>query len=156
LLVRIADTWEGRLQSPESATEILERILKRRPDNVRALLSLARIYENASEIDRARETLDRAIKVARSKPEAAELAFRLGRLEAEVGGEAAGEPHFRRALKDDPGHPGAQEALEKLARGRGDWSLVAELLERRLQASAGSNADPKAQKEQLVELGRVY
>ena len=60
LLVRAAEIWERRLESPESATDILERILERDPKNVRALLSLANIYEGARDLEKSKATLERA------------------------------------------------------------------------------------------------
>src|SRR6185503_15509046 len=136
LLVRAADLWEQKLESPESATEILERILERDPSNVRALSSLARIYENARDLDKARATLAKATELAETPAERAELHFRLGNIEADASNEEAGEPHWMRALDDDSTHAGALQALEKLARGRGDWSRVADLLALRLQQTA--------------------
>jgi tetratricopeptide (TPR) repeat protein len=149
-LVRVADLWEGRLQSPESATEILERILHRDAENVRALLSLARIYENDHDVDRAQATLERAVGVARTREEAAELHVRIGRLLGDVHGEEAAEPHYLKALEAVPGHPAASEALEKVGRARGDWPLVANLLSHRIDRSS----DPD--RALLVELGRIY
>jgi tetratricopeptide (TPR) repeat protein len=131
LLVRAADLWEQKLGSPESATEILERILERDPDNVRALTSLARIYEGARELEKCRATLERAIALAHSGEEKAELYYRIGRLEAEANGEEAAEPHWARALEADYHHAQAAAALEKLARAKGDWGTVADLLSRR-------------------------
>jgi tetratricopeptide (TPR) repeat protein len=155
LLVRAADVWEERLKNPEASTEILERILARDPSNVRALMSLARIYEGAHEVDKARTTLERAIELAATAPEGpsarAELHFRLGKLAADASGDDDAEPHWLRALDDDAGHAGALAAVEKLARGRGDWARVAELLALRLART------PEAERKPLyVELADVY
>jgi tetratricopeptide (TPR) repeat protein len=151
LLVRAADVYEQKLGSADAATEILERILERDPNNVRALTSLAHIYEAAHDVERCRATLEKAIGLASSGPERAELHFRIGRLASDDGGDEAGEPHFAQALDADPGHVGAEEALERIARARGDWARVAELLvlrERRV---------PEAEKRALsVEIAQVY
>jgi tetratricopeptide (TPR) repeat protein len=151
LLVRAADVWEEKLKNPEASTEILERILERDPSNVRALMSLARIYEGAHDVDKARATLQKATELAESPAERAELHFRLGNIEADASNEDAGEPHWMRALDDDSTHAGALQALEKLARGRGDWSRVADLLALRLQQTAEGERKPL-----YVELAEVY
>ena len=157
LLVRAADVWEERLGNPEASTEILERILERDPSNVRALMSLARIYEGAHETDKARATLERAVELADGTPEGlsarAELHFRLGRLAADAGGDEAGETAWLRALDDDTRHPGALGALEKLARGRGDWARVADLLAMRLTATRDNASERRPL---IVELAEVY
>ncbi|HEX9103866.1 MAG TPA: tetratricopeptide repeat protein, partial [Polyangia bacterium] len=151
LLVRAADVWEEKLKNPEASTEILERILARDPSNVRALMSLARIYEGAHDVDKARATLQKATELAGTPAERAELHYRLGQIEADAGGDEAGEPHWMRALDDDASHTGALSALEKLARGRGDWSRVADLLALRLRQT------PEGERKPLyVELAEVY
>lgn len=150
LLVRVADLWEEKLGSPESATEILERILERDPNNVRALGSLARIYEGQQELDKCRATLEKAIALAQTGEEQAELHFRLGRLEADAGGEEAAEPHWLRALDADPSHQAALAALEKVARARGDFGRVADLLELR-----EAHADDETRRGLWLELAQV-
>ncbi|MDB4968610.1 MAG: repeat-containing protein, partial [Myxococcales bacterium] len=151
LLVRAADVWEQRLGNAEASTEILERILERDPSNVRALMSLAHIYESAHDSDKARATLERAVELAESPAERAELHYRLGKLTADATSEEAAEEHWLRALDDDGTHAGALGALEKLARGRGDWSRVAELLA--LRAGELSEAERRPL---YVELADVY
>src|SRR4029077_5689084 len=94
LLVRVADIWEQKLGSPESATEILERILERDPTNVRALMSLAHIYEVARDLTRGKATLERAIALAKVPADAGELCYRLGRMVADEDGEEAAAPYF--------------------------------------------------------------
>jgi tetratricopeptide (TPR) repeat protein len=150
LLVRAADLWEQKLGSPESATEILERILDRDPTSVRALASLARIYEGAHDVDRARATLERAIALAQTGAEQAELYFRIGKLEADANGDEAGEPWFAQALTADGTHAGAAGALEKHARARGEWARVAELLALRTERATG--ADQRALDLELAQV----
>jgi tetratricopeptide (TPR) repeat protein len=151
LLVRAADLWEQKLGSPDSATEILERILGRDPSNVRALASLARIYESQHDLERCRATLEKAIAVAETPKDTAELHYRIGRLEAEANGDEAGEPHFARALDADPDHAAAAGALEKMARARGDWDRVAYLLAAREPSTSGAD-----QRALWLELAGVY
>jgi pentatricopeptide repeat protein len=148
--VRAADVWEQKLSSPESATEILERILERDPNNVRALTSLARIYEGANDLEKCRDTLGKAIALAQTGEEKAELHYRIGKLEADAGGDEAAEPHYVAALEADFHHIQAAAALEKLARAKGDWGRVADLLSRR------EDSTPEGERRQLyLELANV-
>ncbi len=153
-LVRAADLWEGKLDSPESATNLLERILEREPGNVRALLSLSRIAEGSGDTERARTLLASAEAVAKAPAELAELAFRRGRVEAEAGEEAAALAHYRRAIASDPTHGPSLAALVEHARSTSDHAGLAQLLETQLSASAsGDSAQLRAVR---LELARLY
>src|SRR5581483_7382498 len=154
LLIRAAEIWERKLESADSATQMLERVLGRDPNNVKALTSLARIYEAQKDLDRCKATLERAVRLARGGAETAELYYRLGRLEGERQGEAAAEPYYERALQADPTSVEVAEALEKLARGRGDFRRVAALLA--VRAERMQSMDPARQRDLLLELGRLY
>jgi tetratricopeptide (TPR) repeat protein len=154
LLIRAAEIWERKLESPDAATELLERVLSRDPNNVRAMITLARIYEGQRDLERCKATLERAVRLARSGAETADLYYRLGRLEAERQGEGAAEPYYERALQADPTHLEVAEALEKLARGRGDFRRVAALLA--VRAERMQSVDPARQRDLLLELGRLY
>ncbi len=151
LLVRAADVLESRLDAASSATEILETILERDPRNVRALAQLAKIYEAAHDLERCKETLERAVALSPGGADAAELYFRLGHLEEERAGAAAAEAYYQRAFEADVSHPGALAALEKVARERGDWARVAELLEVRSES-----APEQDQRAIFVELAKLY
>lgn len=150
-LVRAAAILEEKLESPESATELLEIILERDPENVRALMSLARTYELAHDTERCHETLTRAAALAQSQEERAELEYRLGRLEEERSDPAAAEIYYRRAFESNPNHEGATQALEERARQGGSWEELARLLERKVQSR-----DEATRKPLLLELARLY
>jgi tetratricopeptide (TPR) repeat protein len=154
LLLRAAEIWEVKVQAPEQAKKLLERVLERDPNHVRALISLARIYESQHDWARCKATLERAVKLARGSGEMAELYYRLGRMEGERLGEAAAEPYYERALQADPTNVEVAEALEKRARSRGDFRRVADLLAVRAERMSG--LDVGKQKELLVELGKLY
>src|SRR5262249_27363330 len=151
LLVRAADVWEERLKNPEASTEILERILERDPANVRALMSLARIYEGSRDLDKARATLQKATELAETPAERAELHFRLGNIESDAGSEAARDPHWRRAGDDAAGTPGARAAVERWGRRARDGGRGANLVARRLERTEEAEGKPL-----YVELAEVY
>ena len=153
-LLRAAEIWEVKVQAPEQAKKLLERVLERDPSHVRALMSLARIYETQHDWPRCKATLERAVRLARGGAEMAELYYRLGRMEGERLGDAAAEPYYERALQADPTNVDVAEALEKRARARGDFRRVAALLE--VRAERMQSLDTGKQKELLLELGRLY
>ncbi|HET9621855.1 MAG TPA: tetratricopeptide repeat protein [Kofleriaceae bacterium] len=132
-LARAADVWEGKLDNPDAAGEILEKILARDPGSVAALTRLSKIYERAGDWDRCKATLQRALELAPTGRDAADLFFRLGEV-ARIGDSDADTAiqDFQQALKHDPAHPGAIDALEKLARERRDAPLLADMLQRRV------------------------
>ena len=148
-LVQAADVWEEKLQSPESATELLEKILARDPANVRALLSLARIAEAAGDSDKARTMLAGAEASAKTPSEIAELAYRRARVEAESGDATAAAGHYRRALVAVPAHAPSLDALIEQLRDTGDAAQLAPLLETRV-------ALPDASRSLRTELARLY
>ncbi len=152
-LARAADVWEGKLENPDAAAEILEKILERQPGYVPALTRLARIYEAASDWDRGSQVLRRALDLNPTGRDAADLYYRLGRVtEAQGGDLAAALPHYEQALSFDATHGEAIAALERAARERGDWQQVAELLARREQ----SEADGAKRLSLAIELASIY
>ncbi len=151
-LVQIARLWEERLESPEAASEILEEILAKDPNNVTALNGLARLHERAERWDLCKEVLARAAALGPEGADAAELYFRMGRVEAELENPAGAYPHYQQALQYQPDHGEALEALEAMAREKGDWAEVARLLDLRVQHTT----DEEARQGYLVELGTLW
>ncbi len=131
-LARAADVWEGQLDNPDAAGEILEKILRREPGSVAALTRLSKIYERSGDWDKCKATLEQALTLSPTGRDAADLFFRLGEV-ARVGDSDVETAvlHYQQALKHDPAHGPAMAALEKLARERRDNTLLADLLQRR-------------------------
>jgi tetratricopeptide (TPR) repeat protein len=75
----------------------------------------------------------------------------MGKLEAEAGGDEAGEAHWAKAHAIQPSYAPAAEALERLARTRGNWVKVAQLLADREKAAA-----PGDRRALCLELASVY
>jgi tetratricopeptide (TPR) repeat protein len=130
-LARAADVWEAKLDNPDAAGEILEKILAREPGSVAALTRLSKIYERSGDWGRCKATLEQAL--APTGRDAADLFFRLGEV-ARLGDSDADTAiqDFQQALKHDPHHAGAIAALEKLARERRDAPLLADMLRSRV------------------------
>lgn len=151
-LVRIARMWEERLDSPESATEILETILERDPNNVAALTGLARLHERSKDWEKCREVLAQAAALNPTGTEAAELYFRMGRVETELEHPAEALEHYAKALEWDSSHSEALTALETAAREQKDWMEVARLV----HIKATGAKDTESQLKYLCELGTLY
>ena len=153
LRVAIADVWEKELDSPDSAAEALEKVLQVAPTNVAALLSLARLHENAERWDEAGEALDKAAANAAQPAEIAEIQYRnaqiLTRKEAEP---AEVERALLRALDADPTHRPTLAALEKMAREAKDDERLVQLLELALETAT----DAEEQKRLLKEIAGLY
>ena len=136
-LARAADVWEAKLDNPDAAGEILEKILVREPGSVAALTRLSKIYERAGDWTKCKATLEQALKLAPTGRDAADLFYRLGEV-ARVGDSDVdtASQHFQQALKHDGGHPGSIAALEKIARERRDTTLLADMLARKVEGVA--------------------
>lgn len=139
LLARTADLWESKLDNPEQAGQLIERILERDPASVPALTRLSRLYERSGDWAQSKSALERALELGPEGEDAAELFYRL----AEVAKNGDMDPdtavqHLQQALKHDPEHKQALAQLESLARERRDTATLAELLRRR----ARSVSDP--------------
>ena len=132
-LARAADVWEGQLDNPDAAGDILEKILAREPTSVAALTRLSKIYERSGDWDKCKDVLQRALDLAPQGRDAADLFFRLGEV-ARVGDSDVDTAiqHYKGALGHDPTHGPSIAALEKLARERRDNVLLADMLARRV------------------------
>jgi tetratricopeptide (TPR) repeat protein len=125
--------WEGKLDNPDAAGEILEKILAREPGSVAALTRLSKIYERSGDWDKCKATLEQALKLNPQGSDAADLFFRLGEV-ARVGDtdDSTAIQHYQQALRYDANHPASITALEKLARDKKDNVLLADMLARRV------------------------
>jgi tetratricopeptide (TPR) repeat protein len=139
-LARAADVWEGQLDNPDAAGEILEKILRREPGSVAALTRLSKIYERSGDWDKCKATLEQALRLSPQGRDAADLFYRLGEV-ARVGDrdDATAIQHFQQVLRHDPTHAPAIAALEKLARDRRDNVLLADMLNRRVATINGAD-----------------
>jgi tetratricopeptide (TPR) repeat protein len=154
-LARAADVWEGKLDDPDAAGTILEKILAREPGSVAALTRLSRIYERAGDWDKCKRTLSRALELSPTGGDAADLFYRLGEV-ARVGDhdDATAIQHFQQALRHDASHAQAIAALEKLARERRDGAILADMLRRKVEMTKTA-AERVALYVEIAELERA-
>ena len=157
-LAKAADVWEGPLGDADAAGEQLVKILALRPDFVPALTRLGRIYEAGGDWDRSSEMLQKALALGPRGTDAADLHVRLGEAarhraeEAGTGDEGPAMEHFLEALRHDPNHREAIAAAEGVAWRRGDWAMVADLMERR----SGGLTDKDEKLALALELGTLW
>ncbi|MBT8494839.1 MAG: tetratricopeptide repeat protein, partial [Deltaproteobacteria bacterium] len=151
-LARVADVWEGPLENPDAAAEVLEKILERDENYVPALTRLAKIYEANSDWDRCEEILQKALGLGPTGSQAADLHFRLAEVaRAKDGDDEAARGHYHQALSDEPTHLPSIVAIGSIAREREDWPTLADMLTRQLeQVSEGDEMIELA-----VELARL-
>jgi tetratricopeptide (TPR) repeat protein len=129
----------GLLQAgyPEQALPYLEEMLRRTPDNPKALVAVGMIHLQAKRLPRARLALERALSLEPDLPEAWN---ELGGVEAEAGDSAAALRCYEKALALAPALPyvliNAAQAQEELSN-----PAEAERLYRRALASDAKNAD---------------
>jgi len=153
LRVAIANVWEKDLDSPESATEALEKVLEVAPDNVAALLSLARVHERNERWDDAGEVLERAAANAHEPSEIAEIHFRNATILRMKEADATEiEAALLRAVDADASHRPTLEALEKLARDAKDDERLASILDLQLHTAA----DDEERGRLLREIAGLY
>ena len=153
LRVAIADVWEQKLDSADSAAEALEKVLVVAPNHVAALLSLARLHERAERWDEAGEALERAAAAATSGQEAAEIQFRNAEiLRAREAPAEEIEVVLLRALESDQTHRPTLRALETMARASGDQDRLVQLLELLFETAA----DDAERKLELAEIASLY
>jgi pentatricopeptide repeat protein len=152
-LANAAEIWEGKLESPDAAGEILEKILERDPDSVPALTRLAKIYEGAGDWDKCGEVLQKALALGPTGRDAADLFFRLGEVAREQSGDVdKALESYQQALEHQSDHGQAVEAVEAISRDREDWPTVAEMVRRRESASRND----AERLELTLELAELY
>ncbi len=152
-LTQAADVWESKLDNPDEAAEILEKILVRDPNSVAALTRLAKIYEGASDWERCAEILEKALALGPQGTTAADLYVRLGEVARNKDSdEAKAQEYFAQALGFDGYHQVAAKHVEDFARERQDWATVADMLGRRYHVSQ----DAAEKLDMCVELADLY
>ena len=154
-LARAADVWEGMLENPDAAGEILEKILVREPTSIAALTRLSKLHERAGDAAKSKSTLEQALRLGPTGTDAADLFFRLGEVALSIDGDLdTARLHYQQALKQAPAHAESIAALEKIARAGNDVTLLADMLQRRVTAlsAPSSGAGAEALVVLLVEL----
>ena len=137
---------KAKLDNPDAAGEILEKILAREPGSVAALTRLSKIYERAGDWDKCKATLEQALRLVAEGPRRRRSVLparrgrarrRLRRRHRDPALPAGAHATTRRT-------PRAIAALEKLARERRDNALLADMLQRRVATIDGAGRARRA------------
>lgn len=135
LMAETGAVWLEQLGDAEQAREHFRRALELDADQPVALSGAARAYQLCDQPREAAEVLERWILQLRP-PERAPALVELARLQAgPLGSPERAVELFRQALTDDPRNPDAVEAMAQHAAARGQWPLLADLMERRFELS---------------------
>jgi tetratricopeptide (TPR) repeat protein len=127
LYVAMAQAYETQLHDVERAIEAYNDALILDGHEARALVGLARLYDDVGAWAPAIDVLGRLVELDDTrKPE---LYCRMGRIQATELHDAAGaEASFLRGLALDPGHMPTIEALTTHYEHRGDWLKAVEMM----------------------------
>ncbi|MCP4602512.1 MAG: tetratricopeptide repeat protein [Proteobacteria bacterium] len=152
LLTQAGEIWDARLDDPDRATAIYERVLEQDPEHNRALAALARLYEAVEDWEQCQEVLAKAAAAGRGGPDEAEVHFRLARMnETHLNNEDKALEELRLAVELDPGHMKANQALAEHCRKRGDNQGLLETLIRE-EAHIGDSKEKVAKLLEIADL----
>jgi tetratricopeptide (TPR) repeat protein len=151
VLIRVADLHEKTLRQPARAVEAWERILERRPDEVRALLSLVRLHEAADDAAHAADALERLV-LLRPGLETVESAHRLAELaETRLSDAERAEGALVRALAAAQ-QPETRARLKAFYERHARHDRIAALLAEEVDGVA----DPAARGALLKQIAAIY
>ncbi len=151
VLARLADLLEKSLREPARAVDAWERILERRPDEVRALLALVRLHEAAGDAAHAADALERLV-LLRPGLETVESAHRLAELaETRLGDADRAEGALVRALEAAQ-QPETRVRLKAFYERHGRHDRFAALLAEEVDALS----EPSARGALLKQIASIY
>ena len=152
LLSEMGTLWLDRLDDPQQALAQFESALAEQPDRREALEGAARAYERC---DRHREAAKNWEQLAAQLkgPERAAAHVSLAKLaEGPLAQAERAQDLYRNALGDDPRNRDAIRAVSVQAEARGQWPVLADLLERRYELE-----DDDAERVEIaVHVGRLH
>lgn len=143
VLAAMGSIWLEHLGDAAHAVTYFERARDADARHRPALAGLAGALEATGRSEEAAEAWGRLVAATKGRERARALVAQARVLAGPLGrAEEAGEL-FRRALTDDPRNPSAVEAVAEQAAARGQWTLLADLVERRfeLAVSPGRRAE---------------
>ncbi len=133
LLAEMGTIWLEQLGDRNQAVAMFKRALDEHPTQIDALEGSARAYAAAGQIARAADAWDRVIERLRGPARASALVARARLAEDSLRDVALAAELYRRALTDDPENLAALEAVASQALGDQNWTLFADLQERRFE-----------------------
>ncbi len=151
LLAEMGTIWLEQLGDRGQAIAMFKRALDEHPTQIDALEGSARAYAAAGQIARAADAWDQVIELLRGPARAIALVARARLAEDSLREVALAAEFYRRALTDDPNNLAALEAVAGQAEADRNWTLLADLQERRFELTP--EAEGKARI--AMEMGEV-
>ncbi|MEE8410748.1 MAG: hypothetical protein V3T05_14200, partial [Myxococcota bacterium] len=152
LFLKAAMHYAVRLDNPEAAATVHERVLEMDPGNKISSNALAEYYREAKRLEDALHVLSAWAEKATQANDKVAAHYACCRiLEEEMGDLARARPHYEAILVLDPENQAAARALEAVYREAGDHAALATTLRAKL---AGARDDDRPTI--LTELGQMY
>ena len=126
------ESWTGRLDAAESA---FVQLVEERPDDYDSRIALADVRMWRGHDSAARVVLE---DLNRTHPTDPEVLLRLGQVSEATGSLHEARRYFAQVIEIDPSHPGANEALRRLAL-RSRWEADMEYYGERLSDQPATN-----------------
>jgi tetratricopeptide (TPR) repeat protein len=127
---RLGALYEEQLTDIERAIETFQSVLDLDPDDLMAIRSLDRLYQQAERWYDLLQALERQVELAGPSPDAVDLKYRIGKLwELELGDLTRAVETYREVLITDPSHETTLAALDAIVHGEDEPVIAAQVLE---------------------------
>jgi tetratricopeptide (TPR) repeat protein len=144
LRIELANLQQARFKASDAAIDLLRAVIEEEPSHAEAVVELSRLFEATARDEELAELLNSQIAAARQRGDAsAELAFqvRLGDVyESRLEDRTKAIETYRAVLERDGSHRGALESLARLLKAEKRLPEAAEILEKLVDMSQGSEA----------------
>ena len=139
LLHGLAELYDVQLEQPERAFDAYARALPEDPSDERTIEALESLAERLGAWDRLAALYDQQVEALREEGGdlLVDLALRAARVhEVQTGDIGKAIDRYRVVLDQEPEHPDALEALDRLYEATEQWAPLAEVLERMVPLAA--------------------
>ena len=145
--------WYGKEGHPEYAIPYLQQVLAVDPVNRPAVAQMAELHRETQDFQTYGHLLGKLAEMTEDPAEKADVLVRIGELnEQQFGAPDQAVSHYSAALAEVSEHLGALRALERIYRGREQWTELVEVLGRKVSALD----DRDAMLEAKLELAEAY
>ncbi|MBI5493566.1 MAG: tetratricopeptide repeat protein, partial [Deltaproteobacteria bacterium] len=150
LQMQVAEVYYKELNKPDKAEEIYTAVLRKDPSAIRAIHDLGQLYERSGNWFNALEKLAQEAELLRGQPEAVELHFRMGSINAEMLMDtSAARSCYEQALELDAEHVPSLQALKAIHYAAREWEAYL----KRLVQEAEAVKDPTEKAELFTAAG---
>ena len=153
LSVAIGQVFHQQLKQVDRAAKHFDRALEISPQNLEAMHALGTLYERSGNWPFALEMLQREAQVIGTSPEAADLHYRMGKIQEEMLLDVpSGKACYLEALRILPSHLPSIGALKEVYQAEGDWDSF----ERSLVDEAQYTEEPEAKSKAAIEVAHHF